>query len=63
MGAVQFHPNGSGSGSSHVVFGLLAAATLAAATLAAATLTCEKPTPARLVVAILTVTLNTGAGL
>ena len=44
MGAVQFHPNGSGSGSSHVVFGLLAAATLAAATL-----TCEKPTPARLV--------------
>ena len=58
MGAMQFHPNGSGSGSSHVVFGLLAAATLAAATL-----TCEKPTPARLVVAILTVRLNTGAGL
>ena len=58
MGAVQFHPNGSGSGFSHVVFGLLAAATLAAATL-----TCEKPTPARLVVAILTVRLNTGAGL
>ena len=58
MGAVQFHPNGSGSGSSHVVFGLLTAATLAAATLA-----CETPTPARLVVAILTVTLNTGAGL
>ena len=58
MGAVQFHPNGSGSGSSHVVFGLLAAATLAAATLS-----CETPTPARLAVAILTVTLNTGAGL
>ena len=58
MGAVQFHPNGSGSGSSHVVFGLLAAATLAAATLS-----CETPPPARLVVAILTVTLNTGAGL
>ena len=56
MGAVQFHPNGSGSGSSHVVFGLLAAATLAAATLS-----CETPTPARLAVAILT--LNTGAGL
>ena len=58
MGAMQFHPNGSGSGSSHVVFGLLTTATLAAATLS-----CETPTPVRLVVAILTVTLNTGAGL
>ena len=58
MGAVQFHPNGSGSGSSHVVFGLRSVATPAAATLA-----CETPSPARLVVAILTVTLNTGAGL
>ena len=59
MGAVQFHPNGSGSGSSHVVFGLLSVATQTAA----ATLACETPSPARLVVAILTVTLNTGAGL